>query len=127
MEGYNVKIIETSKTMTAKEKVRIKDFTNALQLDDIIQPGDHFVLDYDFHALMEVHNDLAKGDNKDYQKCVVVDKSGQSYITGSQSFITAMHEVLEEMSESGEEFQLDCYKADSKNYSGKQFLTCTVI
>lgn len=127
MEGYNVKIIETSKTMTAKEKVRIKDFTNALQLDDFIKPGEHFALDYDFHALMEVHNDRAKGDNKDYQKCVVVDKTGQSYITGSPSFITAMQEVLEEMSESGEEFQLDCYKADSKNYSGKQFLTCTVI
>ena len=38
-----------------------------------------------------------------------------------------LQEVLEEMSDSGEEVQLDCYKADSKNYSGKQFLTCTVI
>lgn len=128
MEGYTVKIERCSKELTAKERIRIKDFSGAIQLDDIIQPGDHFCLDIEYYAMMFVHNERAKGDNKDYKKCVIVDKTGQAYITGSDSFMTAMTEVMDEMADyPDEEFQLDCYKVESKNYQGKHFLTCTVI
>lgn len=127
MEGYSVKILNTSKELSAKEKVRIKDFSNAQQLDDIITPDSHFLIDYDFHADMEVHNEKTKNEKKDYNKRVIVDKEGNAFVTGSESFMSAMDEVLEEMADSGEEFQLDCYKVDSKNFAGKQFITCTVI
>ncbi len=127
MEGYSVKIISTSKELSAKEKIRIKDFTAASQLDDIIQPGEHFMLDYDFHAVMEVHNEKTKNEKKDYKKVVIVDKAGNAFVTGSESFLTAMEDIISEMADSGEEFQLDCYKVDSKNFQGKQFITCTVI
>lgn len=127
MEGYSVKIINTSKELSAKEKIRIKDFTAASQLDDIIQPGEHFMLDYDFHAVMEVHNEKTNNANKDYKKVVIVDKAGNAFVTGSESFLTAMEDIISEMADSGEEFQLDCYKVDSKNFQGKQFITCTVI
>ena len=124
MTGYEVKIINASKELTGKEKVRIKDFTNATQLDDIIQGKDHFTLNYEFYVDMEVHNEHSKMD-KDYFKRVIVDKEGNTYVTGSKSFCNAMDGVIEEMGE--EEFSLDCYKSDSKNYTGKQFLSCTVI
>lgn len=127
MEGYSVKIITASKELTAKEKIRIKDFTNALQLDDIIQGDEHFMLDYDYHVVMEVHNEKTKNQNKDYKKVVIVDRAGKAYVTGSESFLTAMEDIVSEMSETGEDFALDCYKVDSKNFQGKQFITCTVI
>ena len=127
MEGYSVKIIETSKELSAKEKIRIKDFTNARQLDDIIQGDEHFMLDYDYHAIMEVHNEKTKSANKDYKKVVIVDKAGNAFVTGSESFLTSMQDILSEMEGSDEEFQLDCYKVDSKNFQGKQFITCSVI
>lgn len=127
MDGYSVKIIHTSKELSAKEKVRLKDFSNAQQLDDIIAGDEHFIIDYDFHADMEVHNEKTKNDKKDYLKRVIVDKAGNAFVTGSESFMSAMDEVLEEMADSGEEFQLDCYKVDSKNFQGKKFITCTVI
>lgn len=126
MTGYTVEIVETSKELTAKEKVRIKDFSAAQQLDEIIKNGEHFYLDYSYHALMRVHNEKTKNEKKDYDKLVIVDKNGNSYVTGSESFLSAMTEVLAEMDGTGEEFQLDCYKVDSKNFAGKQFLTCTV-
>lgn len=127
MEGYSVKVITASKELTAKEKIRIKDFTNALQLDDIIQGNEHFMLDYDYHVVMEVHNEKTKNQNKDYRKVVIVDRAGKAYVTGSESFLTAMEDIVSEMSETGEDFALDCYKVDSKNFQGKQFITCTVI
>lgn len=128
MTGYKVTITATSKELTAKEKVRIKDFTNAIQLDTAIIGDEHLLLDYDYHVDMEVHNERTKNEKKDYFKRVIVDKDGQSYLTGSEAFCTAMDSVLEEMAEAEEtDFKLDCYKVDSKNFSGKQFLTCTVI
>lgn len=127
MEGYSVKITSTSKELSAKEKVRIKDFSNAAQLDDVIQGDSHFLLDYDYHADMDVHNDRTKNEKKDYKKRVIVDKAGNAFVTGSESFMTAMDDVLAEMDGADEEFQLDCYKVDSKNFAGKQFITCTVI
>lgn len=128
MTGYKVTIMATSKELSAKEKVRIKDFSNAIQLDSAITGDEHLLLDYSYHVDMEVHNEKTKNEKKDYTKRVIVDKDGQSYLTGSESFCTAMDSVLEEMAEAGEEdFKLDCYKVDSKNFSGKQFLTCTVI
>ena len=127
MEGYSVKIITASKELSAKEKIRIKNFTNALQMDDIIQDSEHFMLDYDYHVVMEVHNENSKNQNKDYRKVVIVDRAGKAYVTGSESFLTAMEDIVSEMSETGEDFALDCYKVDSKNFQGKQFITCTVI
>ena len=44
MEGYTVKIECCSKELTAKERIRIKDFSTAIQLDDIIQPATTSVL-----------------------------------------------------------------------------------
>lgn len=127
MEGYSVKIVYTSINLSAKEKVRIKDFSNAAQLDDVIQGDAHFMLDYAYHADMEVHNERSKNEKKDYMKRVIVDKAGNQFITGSEAFMSAMDEVLEEMNESGEDFQLECYKVPSKNFAGKSFITCTVI
>lgn len=127
MEGYSVKIVHTSTDLSGKEKVRIKDFSNAAQLDDVIQGDDHFILDFDYYADMEVHNERSKGGKKDYFKRVIVDKAGNAYVTGSESFMTAMDDVLAEMAEVDEDFQLDCFKVDSKNFAGKKFITCTVI
>lgn len=127
MEGYNVRITDASKELTAKEKVRIKDFSNALQLDDLIEGDNHYLLDYDYHVDMEVHNEKSKNEKKDYFKRVIVDKAGQAYVTGSTAFTSAMDEVIAEMQDSSEEYKLDCYKVDSKNFTGKQFITCTVI
>lgn len=127
MEGYSVKIIHTSTELSAKEKVRIKDFSNAAQLDDIIEGDSHFMLDYAYHADMQVHNERSKNEKKDYMKRVIIDKAGNAFITGSESFMSAMDDVLDDMADTGEEFQLDCYKVPSKNFAGKSFITCTVI
>ena len=74
---------------------------------------------------LAVHN--KKTDEKDCKKYLVVDKSGNKFVTGSESFFTAMLEIMEEMAESGEDFEIQVYRMPSKNYKGKEFLTCSIV
>ncbi len=124
---YEVKIVETSRELTPRERVKIKDTGNAVQIDDATADTDTpLVIDYDYHVVLEVHNE--KSDNKDYRKVVVVDKAGNKFVTGSDSFLRAMSDIVEEMHACGEtDIQLEVYRKPSKNYKGKSFITCSVI
>lgn len=125
MNGYSVKVVECTKDLTAKERVKIKDTTNAIKLDEATQGG-AIVIAYDYHAVLAIHNE--KLDDPDYRQYVVVDTAGNKYVTGSESFFTAMTEIVDEMSAAGEtDYELEVYRMDSKNYKGKQFITCSIV
>ena len=125
MTGYSVKVVECTKDLTAKERVKIKDTTNALRLDEATKSGS-LVISYDYHAVLAIHNE--KLDDPDYRQYIVVDKAGNKYVTGSESFFTAMTEIVDEMSAAGEtDYELEVYRMDSKNYKGKQFITCSIV
>ena len=122
---YNVEVVETSKELRAKERVAIKDFTNAIALDDATQRNGHIVIDIDYYAVLNIHNEKSK--DKDYCKYVVVDKAGNKYITGSLSFFNALTDIIDEMEDADEEYSIDVYRVPSKNYSGKDFITCSIV
>lgn len=125
MTGYSVKVVECTKDLTAKERVKIKDTTNAIKLDEATQGG-AIVIAYAYHAVIAIHNE--KLDDPDYRQYVVVDTAGNKYVTGSESFFTAMTEIVDEMSAAGEtDYELEVYRMDSKNYKGKQFITCSIV
>lgn len=125
MIGYSVKVVECTKDLTARERVKIKDTTNAIKLDEATQGG-AIVIAYAYHAVLAIHNE--KLDGPDYQQYVVVDTAGNKYVTGSESFFTAMTEIVDEMSAAGEtDYELEVYRMDSKNYKGKQFITCSIV
>lgn len=130
MTGYSVKIVDASKELTKKERVMLKDTGDALKLDDVIQ-GEPIIINPDYWVKLMVHNE--KSDNVDYPVYLIVDKNGTKYVTGSEAFWTTFSDIWDEMTDemtgddNDEEWQLKCYKLDSKNYKGKQFLTCSVI
>ena len=124
MEGYSVNIKFASKVLSAKERVMLKDTTNAISLDEATQ-GAPLIIDPDFYVTLEVHND--KSEDKDYLKHVIVDKAGTKYVTGSESFFTSFRAIMEEMDGADEEFQIQAYRMPSKNYKGKEFLTCSIV
>lgn len=127
MEGYSVKIRETSKELSAKERIAIKDTSNAISIDEVTATEGSIVIQYDFHVILDVHNE--KSDNKDYTKIVVMDKGGTKYVTGSESFRTALSDIVEEMVDAGEgdNITIQVYRKDSKNYKGKQFITASIV
>lgn len=124
MIGYSVKIANASKELSARDRVAVKDTTNAIALDDATKDSP-LVITIDYYVELAVHNE--KSEDKDYKKYVVVDKSGNKFVTGSESFFTAMLEIMDEMAESGEDFEIQVYRMPSKNYKGKEFLTCSIV
>ena len=127
MKGYEVNIVSSTKELSPKEKIKLKDLSNSINLDNATQAEGKVVIDYDYHVILEIHNEKSK-DRKDYQNVVVVDKDGTKYNTGSESFLTTLEDITGEMLSAGEEnFSIEVYRKDSKNYKGKQFITCSVL
>ena len=124
MTGFEAKIREASKELTAKERVKFKDTTNAVQLDEVTQGG-ALTITPDFYIILDIHNEHSE--DKDYVKYVVVDKAGTKYVTGSVSFFSAFKAIVDEMEGSGEDYDVEIYRLPSKNYKGKEFLTCSIV
>lgn len=124
-KDYEVKIKSTSKELTARERVMLKDTRNAIKLDEAVSETP-LVISPDYYAVLNVHNEKSKED-KDFENYIVVDTDGNKYVTGSHSFFEAFTEIVEEMDGTGEEYQIEIYKLDSKNYKGKQFITCSIV
>lgn len=127
MEGYNAKVTFVSKDITAKDKIKLKDTSNAISLDALTQEQDSVLISPDYFAIVQVHNDHS--DDKDYTKYIIVDTAGNKYSTGSTSFFTALREIMEDMAEGapGEEYQIEVFRKPSANYKGKTFITCSLV
>lgn len=130
MTGYTVEITEVSRELTAKERVALKDTSNAVSLDtavDTAEGGKVIIKPVDF-AVLSIHNDNAKeGENKDYINYVIIDDKGVKYVTGSDAFYSSFKNIYDEMKGEDEEWALECYKKPSKNFTGKGFITCSII
>lgn len=122
---YEVTIKESSKNLTGKERVAIKDITNAHKLDSVVEVGQKFEIIPSYTALLEVHNENAE--NTDYTIFVIVDENGEKYITSSTSFIASYKGITEEMKDETEQWGIEAYKVESKNFKGRYFLTCSII
>lgn len=122
---FSVKIREASKELTPKEKVMMKDFSNAVKLDTVCE-NESIVIYPAYHVVLDVHN--SKSENPDYVNYLIVDKAGTKYVTGSPSFWNAYSDIMSEMYEvDDDDWGLEIFKLDSKNYTGKKFLTCSII
>lgn len=124
MADYNAEIKEASRQLTARERIKFKDLTDAISLDAATTDGPitFAVKDY---AIVAVHNE--KSDNKDYTKYVIEAEDGTLYVTGSESFWKSFKGIYDEMAEETEKWELKVYRQDSKNYKGKQFITCSIV
>lgn len=122
---YKVELVESSKELTVRERIKIKKIDAAIPIDSVVDVDTPLVISPDSYAVLDVHND--KSDNKDYRKYVIVDKSGNMYTTGSDSLWTSFREIFDEIAGEPDEYEIEIYKKESKNYKGKHFLTCTIV
>lgn len=119
MEGYKVTIVETSRELSAKERVALKDTNDALK----ITAGLHF--EPMMYAVLDVHNENNKDGDKEYKQYVIMDVTGQKYVTGSESFFTSFRDIWEEMEDEDETWEIVVNSKKSKNYAG-EFFTCSI-
>lgn len=125
--GYSVKVRESSKTLTAREKLMFSDTTNAVKLDDIVTPDNALTITPADYVILFVHNE--NSENQDYDVYVIITDDGKKYITGSSSFWNSFSDIWDVMHEDeiAEPYQIEIFKKESKNFKGKYFLTCSVI
>ena len=130
MENYVATIVESSRELTAKERVMYKDFSNATSLVDYVsasrESGEKAILDVADYVVIDVHNPKAQ-DNTDYTVYLIIDKTGNKYYTSSQAFWSAFNNIATEMKGSDEEWGIEAVLIPSKNYKGKEILTCALV
>lgn len=127
--NYKATIREASKPLTARERIKIKDHADALNLNEITENGS-VIINVDYFAVLDIHNEAS--DNKDYIHTVVADKDGTLYYTGSESFYKSFLAIYTEMVEAladgeEEEIKVKVFQKESNNYRGKNFITCAVV
>ena len=125
--NYTSKISESSKELSTREKIKLKDLTTAIAIDKVVDPEKSLVIDPDFYAWVDIHNEKLPENEQDYKTMVIVDKGGNKYYTGSNSAITSFVDIFDEMCETNEPFEVEFIKRESKNFSGKCFITCTLV
>lgn len=123
--NYTVEIAETSRdTMTARERIRIKDTSIAKMLDELLtEDGTPFIFKPVAWTILHVHNEASE--DKDYPVYMIEAEGGNIYRTGSSNFFETFVNIWEEMN--GEEFEIQCYKMPSKKRSGQFFTTCGIV
>lgn len=124
MANYEVSVRESSIELTARDRIRIKDTTNATALDSATQSGS-VIIDPAWWAILDIHNEGSQ--DKDYSCFVIVDRNGERFKTGSQSFWSAFINIWEELKDDPEPFQIKVYRMPSKNREGRDFITCSLI
>lgn len=127
MTNYTTAITESSKELSVREKIKLKDLTSAIAIDKVVEPEKPLVIAPDFYAYLSIHNEKLPENEQDYKTMVIVDKSGTKYYTSSDSAISSFVDIFDEMIDTAEPFEIEFYKRESKNYSGKHFITCSLV
>lgn len=130
-EKYTVKVLEKQGTVTTKDIIKAKDISNTIALDRAVD--DNNMLDIGKvigYVKVEIFNPKSH-DEKIYRKLVLIceneDGEKNYYSTGSESFESAFIMLWDEVQDLDEWWSVQVFKKPSKNYSGKGFLTCTLL
>lgn len=125
MSDFKTTVKESSRQLSAKEKVKLKDVSSAIKLDEAVTPEEALTIDVVDYAIIAVHNE--KSENTDYDVYIFIDDLGQTYVTGSDSLFRSFKDIWDDMEGEEEDWSLKIYKQESKNFRGKYFLTCTIV
>ena len=128
--NYSATIAESSRELSARERVMFKDTQNAISINELAEEthkegAKAFIEGIAGYVVLDIHND--KSDDKDYKNYLIIDKDGQKYVTGSQAFWNSFKSIYDEMADETEPWSIEVNLLPSKNYKGKNVLTCSLI
>ena len=123
---YEVTIKEASFEMSARDRLRYKDTSTAIALEEATKENPLIITNPTNYVVLEVKNDKVTDGDSTYTKYVIIDSAGNSYITGSASFWNSFWNIFTEMQ--GEaEYSIEVHQYESKNYRGKNFIKCNIV
>lgn len=123
--SYAVDIIESSRELTAKERISMKNTADCIRLDEATKDNTSVLIYPEFYAVLKVTNE--NSEDKEYLNYILADKDGNKYVTGSTTFWKSFMDIYNEMKNESEEWGIKVFRVDSKKYTGKQFITCSIV
>lgn len=123
---YSATIISASRDFTLQEKIKMKDTRDATKLEEISREGavNVHVAGY---AVLGIHNE--KSEDKDYEQYLLFGPNGEKYITGSSAFFNSFCDIWDDLQEEempAEGWAIKVYQLPSKNFTGRNFVTCSL-
>lgn len=129
MSDYKATIIDSSRELTAIERLRLKDTSAAIALDEELKKveaaGEKYLeISPVVWATVSVEN--PKSSNPHYNVYVLQQEDGTTYTTSSDSFWKSFGDIVSELHQDGLEPEtVKAYHTPSKNYNGN-ILLCTI-
>lgn len=124
-EGYKAEVTNSSKELTAKQKISYKTFADCESVDAVVTGDIALTIDkVEGWAIVDVHNE--KAENKEYD-VIIIEGDGRRYKSGSSSLIDSFLDIWYEMDAEEEDFGITIKKIESNNYKGKYFLKAEII
>lgn len=123
---FSAKIAEASRELTIEERIKVKDTRDAESLEKISRDG-AIVLNIVAFVVLDIHNE--KSEDKDYRQYVLLDNDGNKYMTGSEPFFNSFVDIWDELDDAEvpvSERNFKIYQRPSKNYTGRNFVTCSL-
>lgn len=123
---YQAKVTEViGKELTKKEMFSVSRFNRCEDVSSLISEQEVIVKDVQTVAIVEVHNE--KSDNTDYKKMVVIGADGSRYLTGSETAIREMMDIMEYMEGDNEPFDVQFVTRPSNNFKDRDFITVELL
>lgn len=123
---YTATIVESNRELTVQEKVKMKDTRDAISLEKISR-DESVTLGVTGYAVLAIHNE--KSEDKDYYQYLLIGANGEKYVTGSVAFYNSFRDIWDDLT--GEEmpaegWAIKVYQLPSKNFTGRNFVTCSL-
>ena len=123
---YQAKVTEViGKELTKKEMFSVSRFNRCDDVSSLIGEQEVIIKDVQTVAIVEVHNE--KSDNTDYKKMVVIGADGSRYLTGSETAIREMMDIMDYMEDDVEPFDVQFVTRPSNNYKDRDFITVELL
>lgn len=123
---YQAKVTEViGKELTKKEMFSVSRFNRCKDVASLLSEQEVIVKEVQTVAIVEVHNE--KSDNTDYKKMVVIGADGGRYVTGSETAMREMMDIMDYMAEYDEAFDVQFVTRPSNNFKDRDFITVELL
>ena len=122
---FRTEVIKSSRELTAREKVQLKDTAGCTSLDLVSKTDPDAVIMVTGYVILGVHIDSEKGE-KDYEQLVILSDNGEKYITGSGSFRSSFLGIWEDMQTDPVPWGIKVKRIPSKHFGG-DFLKAVLV
>lgn len=131
-DSFNVSIVEASRELTRREKLKYSDNGNAVKINSVVTTDTPLVITPVMYVITETHNERAKSNqNKNYTSLCIEDSSGERYYSGSESlmssFLNIWNTMVDDNGNPAEEYQIEIRQIPSSNREGQSFLKAFIV